>query len=71
MKEALLELLKAKEKVKELEIAYKKVCECNNLLDGTRKKDFNYTDKVISYNMMKIYKTCNYHTPRISRSHDM
>jgi len=71
MKEALLELLKAKEKVKELEIAYRKVCECNNLLDGARKKEFKHTDKVISYSMMKTYKTCNYHTPRISHSHDM
>lgn len=57
----LMQLLKAKDDVKRLEADYRKVCECNEYINGVKpnmshEKQFN-----------KIYKTCNYHEVRIYR----
>ena len=62
-KELLNELKRAKAVVQQLEDDYRKVCECNDRLDGS-KRDFAYTDKVISYSTMKVYKTCEHHKVR-------
>jgi len=59
----LQELFNAKEEVKRLETEYRKVCECNEKLPGVVEKP---SDK--SYYYRKMYKTCQYHTTRLTHS---
>lgn len=54
----LQELRKAKNDVTRLSAEYRKVCGCNDFINGTRppiSKEYNYN---------KIYKTCEYHQVR-------
>ena len=56
---ALTKLRKAKEEVKQLEVEYRKVCECNDRISETKPKSESQ-----KWTYEKIYKTCNYHEVR-------
>jgi hypothetical protein len=48
----LMQLRQAKEEVKRLDAAYRKVCECNDKISGVKFEPQSY---------QKMYKTCKYH----------
>jgi hypothetical protein len=61
----LMQLRKAKDDVKRLDAEYRKVCECNERLPGSKPESESQ-----KWSYQKMYKTCKYHEVTYSRSTD-
>ncbi len=55
-----MQLLKAKEELARLEKEYRSICECNEKLPGISKHE-----EIQEYR--KIYRTCQYHKPKLMK----
>jgi hypothetical protein len=58
----LMQLRKAKDDVKRLDAEYRKVCECNERLPGSKPESESQ-----KWSYQKMYKTCKYHEVKFYR----